>query len=85
MSAEVHLPHPSAPTHGLRRAIVAVIRIYQLVLSPLIGPACRFEPSCSAYASEAIARHGVIRGVRLALTRIGRCHPWGGFGYDPVP
>ena len=67
------------------RALIALIRGYQLVLSPMLGPACRFEPGCSAYASEAIARHGAFRGVRLAVTRISRCHPWGGFGYDPVP
>ena len=64
---------------------IAAIRVYQLVLSPLLAPACRFDPSCSTYAVEAIERHGLFRGSWLAATRIGRCHPWGGFGHDPVP
>jgi len=68
-----------------RHALIAAIRVYQAAFSPLLAPACRFEPSCSTYAVEAIARRGVIRGSWLALRRIGRCHPWGGFGYDPVP
>jgi len=68
-----------------RVLLMAAIRVYQAVLSPLLAPACRFEPSCSAYALEAIARRGAVRGTWLALRRIGRCHPWGGFGYDPVP
>jgi putative membrane protein insertion efficiency factor len=62
-----------------------LVRIYQITLSPWLGPACRFDPSCSGYAMEAVQRHGVVRGVWLALRRIGRCHPLGGFGYDPVP
>lgn len=62
-----------------------LIRIYQCTLSPLIGPACRYEPSCSQYAIEAIRRFGVARGSWLALKRIGRCHPWHPGGYDPVP
>jgi uncharacterized protein len=68
-----------------RALLIAAIRAYQVVLSPHLGPACRYEPSCSAYASEAITRHGAVRGVRLAVARVARCHPWGGFGYDPVP
>jgi uncharacterized protein len=67
------------------QVLVASIRAYQLALSPLLGPGCRYEPTCSVYAREAIERHGAIRGVWLALVRIGRCHPWGRFGYDPVP
>jgi putative membrane protein insertion efficiency factor len=63
----------------------AAIRLYQYFLSPLIGPTCRFAPSCSDYAIEAIARFGVARGSWLALRRLLRCHPWGGSGYDPVP
>ena len=74
-----------APARWLRGALIAAIRVYQILLSPLLSPACRFEPSCSSFAVEAIARHGAIRGGWLALRRIGRCHPWGGFGYDPVP
>ena len=73
------------PTRWMRAVLIAVIRIYQAVVSPLLAPACRFEPSCSTFAVEAIARRGVVRGSWLALRRIGRCHPWGGFGYDPVP
>jgi putative membrane protein insertion efficiency factor len=64
---------------------IAAIRAYQLLLSPLLAPACRFDPSCSSYAVEAIERHGLFRGSWLAAARIGRCHPWGGFGHDPVP
>jgi len=67
-------------------AIVAgAIRAYQLVLSPLIGPRCRYLPTCSEYAQEAIRAHGAARGTLLALRRIARCHPLGGSGYDPVP
>jgi uncharacterized protein len=61
------------------------IRAYRLLLSPVIGPRCRYLPSCSDYALEALQRHGVRRGAWLALRRILRCHPWGGSGYDPVP
>ena len=61
------------------------IRAYQLLLSPVLPPACRFLPSCSEYAAEAIQRHGALCGGRLALQRLARCHPWGGSGYDPVP
>jgi putative membrane protein insertion efficiency factor len=62
-----------------------LIRLYQLVLSPLIGPRCRYLPSCSDYAAEAIAQHGALRGVVMAARRLASCHPWGGSGYDPVP
>jgi uncharacterized protein len=85
MSAAAPLFPVHAPVRWLRSALIAAIRVYQLVLSPVLAPACRFDPSCSTYAVEAIARRGVIRGSWLALRRIGRCHPWGGFGYDPVP
>jgi uncharacterized protein len=68
-----------------RAGAVLAIRAYQVALSPLLAPACRFEPSCSRYAIEAIERHGALRGTWLAAKRIGRCHPWGGFGHDPVP
>jgi putative membrane protein insertion efficiency factor len=69
----------------LGRILIALVRGYQVVVSPWTPPACRFTPSCSAYAIEAIAEHGALRGSWLAARRIGRCHPWGGFGYDPVP
>lgn len=62
-----------------------VIRAYQLLLSPVLPQSCRYLPSCSEYAAEAIARHGAMRGGGLALNRLLRCHPWGGSGYDPVP
>ena len=65
--------------------LLGLIWVYSHVISPLIGANCRFQPSCSSYAKEALLLHGVIRGSWLALKRIGRCHPWGGFGYDPVP
>lgn len=63
----------------------ALIRGYQLTLSPLVGPACRFAPSCSEYAREAIALHGPWRGTALGARRLSRCHPFGGSGFDPVP
>ena len=63
----------------------ATIRAYQLLLAPVLPPACRYLPSCSQYADEAIATHGPLRGSLLAARRICRCHPWGGSGYDPVP
>lgn len=61
------------------------IRLYQLTLSPFIGFHCRYQPTCSAYGIEAIERHGLVKGVALTLRRLGRCHPWGRSGYDPVP
>jgi len=66
-------------------AIRAMIRAYQLFLAPILGPSCRYYPSCSHYAAEAVARHGPWRGSLLAARRLSRCHPWGGSGYDPVP
>jgi putative membrane protein insertion efficiency factor len=72
---------PSLPS----RILIAPIRLYQRFLSPLLPPSCRFTPTCSHYAAEALARHGPVKGGWLALRRIGRCHPWGPTGYDPVP
>lgn len=69
----------------MRRAAIFLIRVYQWTLSPLLGPACRFHPSCSQYALEAIQRFGCARGGWLAFKRLGRCHPWHPGGYDPVP
>ena len=68
-----------------RVAAVTLIRAYQWGLSPWLGPACRYEPTCSRYAVEAIERHGVWRGSVLAARRLGRCHPLGASGFDPVP
>jgi len=67
------------------RLAVVSIRVYQLTLSPLLGPHCRFAPSCSQYTLEAIARYGLIRGAVLGARRIGRCHPFHEGGFDPVP
>jgi putative membrane protein insertion efficiency factor len=67
------------------RLFKASIIGYRWVLSPLLGPRCRFFPSCSAYALEAIDRHGPRRGLVLSVRRLGRCHPWCEGGYDPVP
>jgi putative membrane protein insertion efficiency factor len=64
---------------------VAALRAYQLLLSPLLPPACRFHPTCSQYAAEAVGKHGVWRGGWLAIRRLGRCHPLNAGGYDPVP
>lgn len=61
------------------------VRAYRMVLSPWVGHGCRYQPTCSAYALEALSRHGGIKGGWLALRRIGRCHPWGGSGVDNVP
>ena len=69
----------------MKRLALLPIQLYRLFLSPFLGRNCRYHPSCSAYALEAIETHGVLRGYWLALRRIGRCHPWGGAGYDPVP
>jgi hypothetical protein len=71
--------------HFLSWLLVLLIRFYQLCVSPLLGPSCRFTPTCSEYARQAILKHGPIRGLYLAIRRLLRCHPWGGSGYDPVP
>jgi len=68
-----------------RRLLWGLVRGYQLFISPVLPGSCRYEPSCSAYAAEAIMRHGAMRGGWLAAKRIARCHPFGGWGYDPVP
>jgi len=59
--------------------------MYQLILSPLIGPSCRFQPTCSSYSIEALRKHGVIHGLWLTIKRLVKCNPWGGQGFDPVP
>lgn len=69
----------------LARVVALPVRAYRLLISPWVGHACRYQPTCSAYALEALERHGPWRGGWLTLRRIGRCHPWGGWGYDPVP
>ena len=69
----------------LKRLLILPIRFYQRSISPLFPPTCRFTPTCSQYAIEAIDKHGPVKGLWLAIKRISRCHPWGGSGYDPVP
>ncbi len=69
----------------MKQVVLALIRFYQRYISPLKGATCRFEPTCSQYALEAVERFGVVRGGWLALRRIGRCHPFHPGGYDPVP
>jgi putative membrane protein insertion efficiency factor len=63
--------------------LIAGVRCYQLAISPLLGPRCRFHPTCSQYVIEAVRKYGAVRGSWRGLRRIGRCHPWGGSGYDP--
>jgi len=70
---------------SIQIVFVALIRVYQYTLSPFLGPACRFHPSCSEYAYQAIMRHGPLRGLLLAIKRILRCHPFHPGGVDPVP
>ena len=62
-----------------------LIRFYQIVISPLTPATCRYQPTCSYYAKEALQKHGLLKGGKLALKRILSCHPWGGSGFDPVP
>ena len=62
-----------------------MVRFYQVAISPLKPPTCRFTPTCSSYTLEALRKYGLFKGGRLAIKRIMRCHPWGGSGYDPVP
>jgi putative membrane protein insertion efficiency factor len=77
-SEQVHLS-------WIRQLAIQLIQIYQAGLAPMLGPACRFEPSCSAYSIEAISRYGVVRGIWLSLRRLARCNPLGGAGLDPLP
>ncbi len=65
--------------------LIGIIKLYQYTISPLLGPACRFQPSCSQYGIEAIKKHGFFKGFGLTVKRISKCHPWGGHGHDPVP
>lgn len=69
----------------MRWLLLKLIRGYQLLVSPWLPVACRYRPTCSAYAAEALRRYGAIKGTRLAVLRLLRCHPWGGQGDDPVP
>lgn len=69
----------------VRRILIGIVRFYQVGISPLTPPSCRYTPTCSAYALDALERYGALRGGWMAVRRILRCHPWGGSGYDPVP
>ena len=69
----------------MKHVLIALLRAYRAVISPLYGQVCRYHPSCSAYALEAVSVHGSLRGSWLAVRRLGRCHPWAAGGYDPVP
>ncbi len=69
----------------LAKPLIALVRGYQVAISPYLGSNCRYQPTCSTYMIEAIREWGVLRGTALGVRRIGRCHPWGGHGYDPVP
>ncbi|MBL4734609.1 MAG: membrane protein insertion efficiency factor YidD [Flavobacteriales bacterium] len=69
----------------LSKAIVGMIKVYQIVISPLYVSTCRYSPTCSTYAQEALLKHGPLKGTFLSIKRILSCHPWGSHGYDPVP
>jgi len=69
----------------IKRALIGLVKLYRLLLSPWLGGSCRFEPSCSVYALDALERHGAGVGSYLALTRLARCQPWCNGGHDPVP
>lgn len=69
----------------MRKVLMALVKGYRQFISPLTPPSCRYQPTCSGYALEALEKHGAVKGSWLALRRILRCHPWGGSGYDPVP
>ena len=67
------------------KLFISLVRFYQKFISPLTPPSCRYAPTCSQYSIEALQKHGLLKGGRLAIKRISSCHPWGGSGYDPVP
>lgn len=76
---------PNLISRIIGKGMIGLIRFYQLAISPHFASACRFTPTCSHYGVEAIRKHGALKGGWLAIRRIGRCHPWGGHGHDPVP
>ncbi|MDR1865210.1 MAG: membrane protein insertion efficiency factor YidD [Bacteroidales bacterium] len=71
--------------HPVRHILIALVKFYRYGISPLTSASCRYTPTCSQYAIEALQKYGTLKGGWLALKRILRCHPWGGSGYDPVP
>ena len=78
-------PADSIAVTGAQRVALGLLRLYKVLLSPLFGGSCRFLPSCSDYAAEAVVRFGVLRGSLMAARRLARCHPLGSHGHDPVP
>lgn len=78
-------PFSGLPERWLQSLLLGLIAVYRYTLSPFLGQRCRFYPSCSAYAAEALLKYGFLRGSWLALKRLGRCHPFNAGGYDPVP
>ena len=68
----------------MKQIVIFVVRAYRLLLSPYLPPSCRYQPTCSQYAEEALDKYGALKGGMIALKRISRCHPWGGSGYDPL-
>lgn len=85
MSFETASKGPAAPPGRAARALLVLVEAYRVALSPILGGHCRYWPSCSAYAEEALRRHGARRGTALALRRVLRCHPFHPGGIDPVP
>jgi putative membrane protein insertion efficiency factor len=69
----------------MTRLLILLVKFYKAVISPHLPSACRYQPTCSSYMVQSLEKHGLFRGLWLGLRRIGRCHPWGGHGYDPVP
>lgn len=68
----------------MKQIVIFIVRAYRLILSPYLPPSCRYRPTCSLYAEEALSKYGLFKGGMLALKRISQCHPWGGHGYDPL-
>ena len=68
----------------MKKIVIFIVRAYRLLLSPHLPPSCRYRPTCSQYAEEALSKYGLFKGGMLALKRISQCHPWGGHGYDPL-
>jgi len=68
----------------MKQIVIFLVRAYRLLLSPYLPPSCRYQPTCSQYAEEALDKYGALKGGVIALKRISRCHPWGGSGYDPL-
>lgn len=69
----------------MTRILLLLVKAYQFMISPMLGPSCRYTPTCSEYAVQALTRYGAIKGLWLSIKRVGRCHPWHDGGYDPLP